>query len=58
MLEKESHENFMRMAIERANKGMTGNEGGPFGAVVVRNGEIVGIGNNKVTSTNDPTAHA
>ena len=33
-------------------------EGGPFGAVIVKNGEIVGIGNNKVLLNNDPTAHA
>ena len=49
---------FMQEAINAALKGMGNNEGGPFGCVVVRNGEIVGRGNNKVTSTNDPTAHA
>jgi len=39
--------------------GMDANEGGPFGAVVVNQaGEIIGEGNNQVTSTNDPTAHA
>jgi tRNA(Arg) A34 adenosine deaminase TadA len=37
---------------------MRNNDGGPFGAVVVINGEIVGRGHNRVTSTNDPTAHA
>jgi len=38
---------------------MQANEGGPFGAVVVnQSGEIIGEGNNQVTSTNDPTAHA
>ena len=51
-------EYFIREAIKQANKGITNNEGGPFGAIVVKNGEIVGRGNNKVTSTNDPTAHA
>ena len=48
----------MEKAIELSRKGMNNNEGGPFGAVVVKNGEIVGEGSNKVTSTNDPTAHA
>jgi guanine deaminase len=47
----------MARAIELALKGMDSN-GGPFGAVVVRDGKIVGEGNNRVTSTNDPTAHA
>lgn len=49
---------FMQIAIDMAIKGMKNNEGGPFGAVVVKDGSIVGTGNNKVTSTNDPTAHA
>lgn len=52
------HEAFMQQAIDQSLHGMTNNEGGPFGAVVVKNGQIVGRGNNKVTSTNDPTAHA
>lgn len=51
-------ERFMREAVNAALKGMNNNEGGPFGCVIVKNGEIVGRGNNKVTSTNDPTAHA
>jgi len=49
---------FMDQAIHEAIKGMLSNDGGPFGCVIVKNGEIVGTGNNKVTSTNDPTAHA
>lgn len=53
-----SDENFMREAIALSVLGMINNEGGPFGAVVVKEGKIVGRGNNKVTSTNDPTAHA
>ncbi|MBI3887379.1 MAG: nucleoside deaminase [Opitutae bacterium] len=53
-----SQENFMREAIKLAEDGMRGGRGGPFGCVVVRRGEIVGRGNNRVTSTNDPTAHA
>ena len=54
----EQDEKFMRRAIELANRGMETGAGGPFGAVVVKNGEIVGEGCNQVTSTNDPTAHA
>lgn len=49
---------FMEEAVKAAIKGMDNNEGGPFGCVVVKDGKIVGRGNNKVTSTNDPTAHA
>ncbi|HEV7698938.1 MAG TPA: nucleoside deaminase [Pyrinomonadaceae bacterium] len=52
------HEKFMRRAIELARSGMDGGAGGPFGCIVVKDGEIVGEGNNQVTSTNDPTAHA
>ena len=55
---KDSHERFMRMAIDLARKGVESNAGGPFGAVVVKNGSVIGEGWNRVTSTNDPTAHA
>lgn len=55
---EEQNKQFMRAAIEQARQGMDQNEGGPFGAVVVKEGQIIGRGNNKVTSTNDPTAHA
>ena len=48
----------MREAIRLARNGMDHNEGGPFGAIVVQDGVIVGRGNNRVTSSNDPTAHA
>ena len=48
----------MRRAIELAQSGIDRNAGGPFGAVVVKNGEIIAEGCNQVTSTNDPTAHA
>ncbi len=48
----------MQAAIRLAEKGMDGNSGGPFGAVVVKNGEIISEGYNQVTSGNDPTAHA
>ena len=54
----ENDKKFMRRAIELAENGMNSNEGGPFGAVVVKDGVIIAEGNNGVTSTNDPTAHA
>lgn len=54
----EQDEIFMRRAIELAREGVDRGAGGPFGAVVVKNGEIVGEGYNQVTSTDDPTAHA
>jgi len=49
---------FMQAAIRLSREKMRRNEGGPFGAVVVRKNKIVGRGWNRVTSTNDPTAHA
>jgi tRNA(Arg) A34 adenosine deaminase TadA len=49
---------FMRKAIRLSLQKMRGDHGGPFGAVVVRRGKIVGRGWNQVTATNDPTAHA
>lgn len=48
----------MRRALELARDGVDANVGGPFGAVVVKDGLIIGEGVNRVTSTNDPTAHA
>ncbi len=47
----------MRRAIELSKVGMEGGFGGPFGAVVVRDGEIIGEGHNQVLRLNDPTAH-
>lgn len=49
---------FMRRAIDLSQQKMEENCGGPFGAVIVRQGKIIGEGWNCVTSTNDPTAHA
>lgn len=48
---------IMGRAIELARMGMRRGDGGPFGAVVVRDGEIIGEGWNRVLGTNDPTAH-
>lgn len=52
------HEKFMRAAAALAEKNVADGTGGPFGAVIVHDGEIVGEGTNQVTSSNDPTAHA
>lgn len=49
---------FMARAIQLSIEGVHSGCGGPFGAVVVRDGKIVAEGMNQVTSTNDPTAHA
>lgn len=55
--EKKQAEKYMRHAIELGRKGMQAGEGGPFGTVIVKNGEIIGEGWNRVIATNDPTAH-
>lgn len=51
-------ERFMREAIALSLANVRAGSGGPFGAVVVRDGEIVGRGANRVTAVHDPTAHA
>ena len=48
---------FMQMAIDLSIENVA-NGGGPFGAVIVRNGEVIATGANRVTANNDPTAHA
>ena len=55
MKEEKQH---MTEAIELAFSNVKENKGGPFGAVVVKDGKIIGKGANLVTDTNDPTAHA
>lgn len=50
--------NFMLRAVEIADERMKAGFGGPFGALVVKDGKIIAEGYNKVTSANDPTAHA
>jgi guanine deaminase len=49
---------FMARAIQLSIEGVQSGRGGPFGAVIVKNGKIIAEGSNEVTSTNDPTAHA
>ncbi len=53
-----SREDFMRRAIALSHEMMAAGQGGPFGAVVVKDGEIIAEGHNQVTTSNDPTAHA
>lgn len=48
---------FMKLAVEEAEKGIASNEGGPFGCVIVKNGEVVGKGHNQVVKNNDSTCH-
>ena len=49
---------FMQTAIDEARHGIMHNHGGPFGAVIVKEGEIISKAHNRVLRTNDPTAHA
>lgn len=49
---------FMEQAIALATENVTSGAGGPFGAVIVRDGKVIASGVNRVTTTNDPTAHA
>lgn len=55
---REPNPKFLLRAIELATENVTSAHGGPFGAVIVRDGKIVGEGRNSVTAANDPTAHA
>ena len=48
----------MKLAVEAARKGMESGAGGPFGAVIVRGGEVIAVTHNEVLGTYDPTAHA
>jgi len=54
----EKDREYLRQAIQLARQGVEDGRGGPFGCVIVRDGQVVGKGCNGVTSTNDPTAHA
>lgn len=54
MMRNEFLSEAIRLSLEAVRQGL----GGPFGAVIVKDNEIIGSGCNQVTSTNDPTAHA
>lgn len=49
---------YMKIAKELSEKNLKTRDGGPFGACVVKDGEVIGKGRNMVLKTNDPTAHA
>ncbi|KUF21758.1 nucleoside deaminase [Bacillus safensis] len=53
-----NHEDFLQRAIDLAVEGVNSGTGGPFGAVIVKDGQIIAEGSNNVTTSNDPTAHA
>jgi guanine deaminase len=57
-MSSQSNQELMRRAIALATQNVVSGKGGPFGALVVRNGDVVGEGTNTVTASNDPTAHA
>jgi tRNA(Arg) A34 adenosine deaminase TadA len=54
----QSDPEFMQRAIALAVENVTSGRGGPFGAVIVKDGKVIATGVNRVTETNDPTAHA
>ena len=53
----EMHRKYMQLAIEEATEGIMNDHGGPFGTVIVKDGEIVAPGHNRVLLNNDATAH-
>lgn len=48
---------YMQMAIDEARSGIRKNHGGPFGSVIIKDGQVVGRGHNRVLKNNDPTCH-
>jgi guanine deaminase len=57
-MENTDHEKFMRLAIELSEYNVKQGQGGPFGAVIVKDGMIIARSPNRVVPENDPTAHA
>lgn len=57
-MENKNHEKFMRMAIELSEYNVQQGHGGPFGAVIVKDGMVIARSANRVVPQNDPTAHA
>lgn len=58
MKQDTQHARFMHLAIRIAEKNVEENLGGPFGAVIVKEGRVIARSGNRVTASNDPTAHA
>lgn len=58
MQRKTDHSAFLKIAVDEAFRGMRAGDGGPFGAIITRDGKIIGKGHNTVLKSNDPTAHA
>ncbi|HBG69405.1 MAG: tRNA-specific adenosine deaminase [Bacteroidetes bacterium GWF2_43_63] len=57
-MENKNDRYFLQMAVDLAAENVRSGRGGPFGAVIVKDGEVLATGVNLVTSSNDPTAHA
>ena len=57
-MDQAQHQQYMRRAIELSRTNVAKGTGGPFGAVIVKGGMVIGEGTNQVTARNDPTAHA
>lgn len=52
------HTDYIKLSVRLAYENLLNKNGGPFGAVIVQNGKVIGAGVNGVTTLNDPTAHA
>lgn len=57
-MNEKADQEFMSLAVDLSAKALDDNVGGPFGAVVVRDGKVIGRGRNRVLADKDPTAHA
>ena len=57
MNDSDMHRKYMQMAIDEATEGIMNDHGGPFGTVIVKDGEVIATGHNRVLLKNDPTAH-
>lgn len=57
MEQEKMHRKYMKLAIEEARTGILNNHGGPFGTVIVKDGEVISTGHNRVLINNDATAH-